>query len=543
MSMKQSPSKELITQILTELDLDPRDLKMRSVITQILAQKPDVQIDKKFIASLREDLAARAQAFENTDSNKFTINFFSTTMNKILTSALIVMVVLAGGGVWYIQQTDKPLFKTKLGNSVAEQVLSGKYSVNEAAAESFGDLSKFSIITSEQANNLKPVTQTSSQDSGFGGGVAVAKTTELSTAGSGVTDEKMIAPGEPYPESKQYNFKYDGGSLPKIENEIGVLKRIKPVQPAGIVSKVISFLSFGLIDLTKLTNPTMSYITFAEDKEFGYETGVDLVQGTVYIGKNWTKWPQDMYNCSEVACVNPQNLKPSDIPKDEELIAVTEQFLAEYGISKEGYGSPVVNNQWRIQYDNVSSAERATFWVPDQAQIIYPLILSGQEVVDESGNQYGLNVNVDVRTKKVFSIYELTSKQFERSNYKSVTDEKRILKVAENGGFRNAMFLEPNVKTVQLKLGTPTIQMVKMWYSNGNNYNNSAELFVPSLVFPIKNWKENNYWRPNVIVPLVSDILDSDDGGGITPMPMPVDPGIGGSTSSSSGVEAVNIKN
>jgi hypothetical protein len=541
--MKQSYSDDQITQILTELDLDPRDSKMRSVITQILAQKPDVQIDKKFIASLREDLAARAQTFENKNSNKFTFNFFSTTMNKILTSALIVMVVLAGSGVWYIQQTDRPLFKSKLGNSAVEQVLSGKYSVNEAAAESFGDLSKFSIISAEQANNLKPTTQASSQAGGFGGGVAVAKPAELSAAGSAVADEKMIAPGESYPEYKQYKFKYDGGSLPKIENEIGVLKRVKPVQPAGIVSKVISFLSFGLIDLTKLTNPTMSYITFAEDKEFGYETSVDLVQGSVYMGKNWTKWPQDMYNCFEVGCVNPEPLKPSDIPEDEELIAASEQFLAEYGISKEGYGSPVVNNQWRVQYDNVSSAERATFWIPDQAQIIYPLILSGQEVVDESGNKYGLNVNVDVRTKKVFGIYELTSKQFERSNYKSVTDEKRILKVAENGGFRNAMFLEPNVKTVQLKLGTPTIQTVKMWYSNGNNYNNSAELFVPSLVFPIENWKENNYWRQNVIVPLVSDILESDDGGGITPMPMPVDPGIGGTTSSSAGTEAVKPKN
>ena len=541
--MKTSYSEDQITQILTELDLDPEDSKMRTVITQILAQKPDVQIDKKFIASLREDLAARAQTLENKNSNKFTINFFSTTMNKILTSALIVMVVLAGSGVWYIQQSDRPLFKSKLGDSVAEQVLSGKYSVNEAGAESFGDLSKFSIISAEQANNLKPTTQASSQAGGFGGGVAVAKPAELSAAGSAVADEKMIAPGEPYPEYKQYNFKYDGGSLPNIENEIGVLKRIKPTQPAGIVSKVISFLSFGLIDLTKLTKPTMSYITFAEDKEFGYETSVDLVQGSVYMNKNWIKWPQDMYNCMEVACTNPQPLKPSDIPKDEELIAAAEQFLTDYGISKEGYGTPIVNNQWRVQYDNVSSAERATFWIPDQAQIIYPLILSGQEVVDESGYPYGLNVNVDVRTKKVFGLYELTSKQFERSNYKSVTDEKRILKVAENGGFRNAVFLEPNVKTVQLKLGTPTIQTVKMWYSNGNNYNNSAELFVPSLVFPVKNWKENNYWRQNVIVPLVSDILESDDGGGITPMPMPVDPGIGGTTSSNVGAEAVKPKN
>ena len=136
--MKTSYSEDQITQILTELDLDPEDSKMRTVITQILAQKPDVQIDKKFIASLREDLAARAQTLENKNSNKFTINFFSITMNKILTSALIVMVVLAGSGVWYIQQSDRPLFKSKLGDSVAEQVLSGKYSVNEAGAESFG---------------------------------------------------------------------------------------------------------------------------------------------------------------------------------------------------------------------------------------------------------------------------------------------------------------------------------------------------------------------------------------------------------------------
>lgn len=509
---------EQINRIISELGLDPNDSSVRKTIEQILALKPEVPIDQNFIDSLREDLATRANmhnAHLDSNSNQIKTNFFSSFMNRVLAGALIVMVVVAGSGLWYIQQTNKPLFKTNLGAS--EQLLSSKFAVKDATAESFGDLSKVSIIPAAQNASLK----TAPMANGMGG-ANLGNSVESAPQPSDIPTDKMIAPGEPYPVATQYVFNYAGSALPQLPDMEGVLKRSKPIQPPGLVSRIVSFLSFGLVDLSKLTNASLDSVNFSEDKDFGYQASVDLTQGNVYFNKNWEKWPQNPNNCFEAACPMldsmPVRLKDTDLPSDQEAISIAEQFITDYGINKESYGSPVINDQWRVQYMNAPVTERATWYIPEEVQVIYPLLLDGKEIIDESGNVYGMSMYIDARTKKVSSVSDLVTKQFERSSYKGETDTEKIIKIAKNGGFRNASYNDPNAKKVQLDLGTPTIETVKMWYSP-DNYKTNSELYVPALVFPIKNWKENNYWRQNIYVPLVQDILDSDN----QPVPIPLD--------------------
>lgn len=521
---------EQITEIITELGLDPADTGIRQTIERIVAAKPDAKIDARFLAALRQELQTKAgeltsevpnHASYNFDTNNKQTNYLSMFMNKVLVFALVAVVVLAGGGLWYLQQTGKPLIRTEQ-NDIG-QLLSGEYGVTSLEQESFGNLATLAIVDANTANRLQ---------SGGGTGAGTG------TAGGGLGNggpEIAIAPTDnlsilPYPGSINFEFNYEGQDLGDLPATQDVYQRIKPQQSPALVERILNFLSFGLIDLSRFAETKLQNFSFVEDRDYGYGLNVDVMQGSVSMYQNWEKWPQPYGNgCARPAVgaaeqANPslssaelcrvvEPMKPEDMPSNDELIVAADNFLAIYGVSRTSYGEPKVMDTWRAQ----------SIWVPDQVQVIYPFVLEGKEVLDEGGNPSGLSVTVDARTKRVTSLYELTTKQFERSQYAGETDAKKIVDVAERGGFRNYMYNDPNGKKTVLDLDTPSLEMVKIWYS-ADNYRSTKELYVPAYVFPIKNWEEAGYWRQNVIVPLVKDVLDSDQsgGGGGQPPVMPL---------------------
>lgn len=494
---------EQISQIMQELGFNPDDANARKVIEQIANSKPHVPtIDAHFISELRKDLQARAQSVGASQNSKQTNNnLFSMFMNRTLAAALVVVVIAIGaGGVWYSKQNStQPLFN---GFGSGGELLSGKYDVKSIDAESFGDLSKVSVLTTEDAAKLNSRSATMAAG-GTGGG--------LNAADHAQPTEKMIAPGEPYPGAVEYTFTYEGSNnLPGLQAEQPVLKRSKPVQPAGLISRIIGAMSFGLIDLNTLSNVLVQNFSFVEDKEFGYSVYVDLQNGIAGMYQNWEKWPQQQYQPIR---------NESELPSDEEAINAAENFIAQYKISKEGYGQPRVNKNWRGQYEIMRSQGSSDIYIPEQIQVIYPLVLNGKEVHDESGNLYGLSLSVDARTLRVTNAGDLISKQFESSSYKGETDTKRLLDVATKGGFRNYVYpVQGASKKVQLELGTPKVEMIKMYYSF-DNYKTGTDLYLPALVFPIENWQQAGYWRQTVVVPLVKSILDTD----VPMQPIPLD--------------------
>ena len=528
-----------ITYICTELGLDPTDPSSRKTIERLVEAKPDLPVNDQFIAMLREDIQSKASTFVpqewNSQQNPVK-NLISSFMNKILASALVVMVVLAAGGLWYIQnRTDQPLFQTS-GSNDAGQLLSDEYAITGVAEESFGNLDKVSIVNK-------------STDVGTGGGNKAAVTipnmqgqpsdTEM------VEDSTRIMPPDDEYVPTEYTFKYAGGELPSLANKQSVLKRILPKQSTTLIDRIVGLLSFGLIDLGRFNNVIIQNLSFVEDKPNGYYVNVDLTNGSVNLNLDWSRWTQmNDNNCLINVCPELAPLKESDIPPNNEVFAVTDKFLAEYGISTQAYGRPVVqDSQWRIMYDQLPAAEKAGFYIPEQVQVVYPLMLENQQVFDESGFVSGLTLTYDIRTKQVVSLYDLTTKKFEKSSYVGVTDQQKVLEVARLGGFRNYTYesTEPNVRKVELQLGTPTVKWVKMWYMDPKQTSATypamgGDLYVPSLVFPIQDWEKQGYWRSSVIVPLVKDILESEYIPEPIPVPMPIDPGIGdGSSSSASG--------
>lgn len=498
--------------ILAELGLDPNDAALKQTLQQVLDNRPNAQIDDQFRMRLRHQLQQRMAEPQVLTSNS-SINLISTIMQKFMVPALVAVVILVAGGVWYTNQSNPGLIN--LGGS--NQLLSGEYKVDEVSANSFGDLSKVAIVNSERNQSGG-----GNAAMGMGGDTAVAESDKMIAPGSGGGGDASILP---YPSG--FDFNYEGEVITGLNDAQLVMKRVKPVQNESLVSRIISFFSFGLVDLTKFTNARIQNFAFVEDKEYGLGVNVDLTYGSVSLYQNWEKWPQPQYTCDNNYCGAIPRLTEKDLPSDEEAIAIAEQFVNDYGISREGYGTPIVYEQmpWRIAYEQ--APDKSRFYFPEAVSVLYPLVLDGSTVYDEGGNPSGMYVGIDVRTRKVNNVYGLDSKQFQRSQYTGETDTKRILEVAERGGYRNWGWDNGEGRNVTLDLDTPTIQLVRMWYSPEPN-KAGEELYVPSLVFPIKNATENNYWRKNVVVPLVKDLLDNENQGGgpVMPLERPAQPAV-----------------
>ena len=535
-----------LQQLIMELGLDPNDQQLQKLLMQILESKPQVEISQGFKEQLRTQLVQQTTVAKAGATNSLSRHAEQTTnsssrhaeqttnsssrhaerseaspknnlltnlMQKIMIPALVAVVVLVAGGAWYANQQNPGLIDFGGG----DEILSGKYSVDQLDAGSFGDLSKVAIVSGGPATGM-----------GSGGGTNLTsdaqKATEsermaIAPVGSGGGSDASILP---YPDG--YNFMYEGEEISGLAETQDVLKRQKPEQSESVVSRIIRIFSFGLVDLTKFTNTRIQSFAFMEDKDLGLSVNIDLHQGNIGIYQNWEKWPQPQYGCEGSYCGALPRITESDLPSDEEALRIANQFVSDYGISLEGYGAPMVYepHNWRIAYERAE--DKAGFYIPETVNVIYPIEIEGQRVFDENGHPTGMNINIDARTRRVSTMYGLETKQFQRSAYQGETDANRILGIANRGGYRNQLWEGTNRQTLILE--TPTVQLVRIWYSNDPT-RMGEELYVPALVFPIRNVEQTNYWRKSVVVPLVKELLDNENQGGgpVYPMPMPVDDG------------------
>jgi hypothetical protein len=316
----------------------------------------------------------------------------------------------------------------------------------------------------------------------------------------------------PYPAS-QYKFVYKGEELVLDQKEMDVYKRIKGGFGSTAVSSVLKNLNFGLVNLNKLTNASVQSVNVVEDRDFGYAFSINFEEGIISIYENWTKWQTPDRLCQDEACYEANRLKISDIPSDEEIINIANSFLSEHNIKVSSYGAPKIQDYWKKEYERASN--KSQVYIPDTVTVIYPQILNGQTVYDQSGNETGLMVNVNVRVKKGSGISELSSLKYQSSLYATVTDAKKILEIASRGGMYQYYPFYEGGTTKELELGAPKVSLIKHWQYKDNQ---NTELLVPALIFPILNPPSDQYfYQSNVVVPLVEEILNEQQ-----PYPMPL---------------------
>jgi len=425
---------------------------------------------------------------------------------------LVVFVFLIAAVIFRQQQNGALIPGGDGGKGIA---LSSKVSISAVGANAFGVLSDLSAGGDGGVPNVDGSFATSSEDAA-GSTDKAAEPVAASQGGSGVggasPDETAVEATYPY-EPTYYVYTYKGADFTQNETKMNVLKRTSGV--SGVSASVLArSLDFNLFDLRKLNSAKTSNLSFFEDREFGYRTDIDLDRGAVSIYKNYEKWPEAYADCKGDVCsgmASSTDLQSADLPSDEEIIKATNAFLNDYKVDLSAYGTPEVNKDF-LNY----SVKGQEAYIPEEVAVAYPLVVDGKSVFESYGEIDGLSVNYDVRNRKVSSMYNLMTHSYQSSNYEAETDVAKILEAAKNVDGTMPMPLRDNgeeaaYKKIEIELDTPFLS-----FENMNRYegNQNSEYLVPCLVFPVKNGTDMSaYARKRVVVPIIKDFLNQNDGG------------------------------
>jgi hypothetical protein len=232
-----------------------------------------------------------------------------------------------------------------------------------------------------------------------------------------------------------------------------------------------------------------------------------MADGSVSINQAWDQWPHPENDCRDEACYQRLMPKLSDIPADAELIEISDAFLAEHDIDVSSYGTPVVDDAWRITYDSMEDKRYA--WIPDTLRVIYPLVVDGETVIETGGEPAGISVQVSIRHDRVTDAWGFTAYEFDRSQEEAVTTRSDVEKFLGMAGTQT-----PDAQTITLS--NPTRGFVRLYeYTSGKN----VEKLVPALIFKVTGAPDSlGYYQRTVAVPLAKDLLDQ------ATVPMPIDP-------------------
>jgi hypothetical protein len=330
-------------------------------------------------------------------------------------------------------------------------------------------------------------------------------------------DTKMIAPMD----IVKYNYIYVGEDFSLLPEEVEVYRKITP-DLSKEFSSLFSDKKISFFDLKKFSNISINNLTINEDRDYGYSIYLGLQEGNFSIYKNWQKWPSLDKLCAatgyETSCYEQNRLTVGDVLPDQEILKIANEFLNDYSINLDNYSNGVVQKSWLKYY--IANNSEQSIYIPESISVIYPLKINEVMVYEEYGNFSGLTVEVDMKEKKVSSLYGLSYQYYESSLYNTETDRDAIMKIVNQGGrYPDYLYYEEeDYKNIDIEVGTPTLGMVKLWQYD-DNYSNGYEVFVPAYIFPVVSESESSYFnKENIVVPAVKDFFIQESE--INPMPI-----------------------
>lgn len=470
------------------MKLDPslREHKaaLETAIRQILESRPDTKLTKKFKQELFRDLQKRfvlSESSEEISSPLFLMahKWLFGVGGAVLGALLVVFVQLS-------QQT--PLLPDS--PAVSDQGVAleaGESTVTATGRQAFGSLA----VTQNTAN---PVPSPASSEmkmrpqSGGGGGDA------------------MIYP--PF-NSVNVDFIYDGDiTLP--QGDVAVLRRVKGGTLPSNISSLVGGVTSKLMDWGSFSGLKARTVNLVESGNEPFNIYLDYSEGTVSMYKeyNWAARPDA--NCQDEACYARYRLKESDMPSDEAVIGLADAFLAAHGIDTSKYGSPVIEDQWRLWF--ARAEDKSTYYFPESMNVTYPFLINGKPVYEEYGFPVGLSVTVDIRHDEVSGLNNLQTLDLQSSDYAAVTDLAKFKEFVKRGGIN--IWKDPNAqKVVSGSLAAPIEGYVRIWKWDETKGTNT-ELYVPALVFEVSSLPADAMQdRKRVVIPLADELLTQNNGG------------------------------
>lgn len=514
------PNTQKIINELLEIDpsLKSKKKELEKLVSQLIKSKPDFKINQAFIVELKEALYEETEAKkQNIILNFFKMKTFQSFGAGALLTALLLTPLLHS--MWEVNQPITHLDETSSSQIASESITESKIEITEdadfvaddsIANSGFGGLAQNSIIINplekEAFGSLSSPddTQTESSFSLKSGKSNETLSPEMTAMESNST---RISPktNMPYNPTK-YEYIYDG-DLTIDESEINVYR--KQPSPTNInANALLSALNLELIDSSGFKNITAQNISIKENRKFGYTINLynNDNSSSISIYKNWDQWPNPNDNCSDPKCYERNQLTAEDVPSDAELIQIADTFASKLKIDMSPYGDPTVKKQVEMRMMEA----RAPIHIQEEMTVVYPILIDGQEVQDESGNPTGLNIEIDIRHKKASGLNGLTTQTYDSAEYQAVSLEK-LQTAIQKGTHRQNNYFPEDAKVVKLKLGEPTQILTKIWHWDTQNRKNN-ELLVPALHFPILEKADDveYFYRDSIVIPLAKDLFEED---------------------------------
>ncbi len=327
-------------------------------------------------------------------------------------------------------------------------------------------------------------------------------TEKVSGLGSGgaaePTQEDSLSATYPVIDELSYNqdvVAYDyvySGALPDLNAiDTRVFRRVNALELPESINKAFSQLKLGILPLSAFKNLYLSSFTVTQDDQNGFVVSVDPMNNVLSISRNNGYWETLDYS---------RVLKENDLPSDESLIKLANDFLTTFQIDRSAFGEPSIDRSW---IDPM-------VWVPDSLAVQYPLIVDGREVYGLWGQPSGMSITVNVRSGLVDSFFAPGPSTLETSDYEIVTDAQAILDVVKRGGLWE--YQPEDAKKVYIStLGEPDLILAEHFlYAEMNG--TGKTLYVPALRFPIVSRDEEAPYKKDwVVVPLVKEILQGTE--------------------------------
>lgn len=482
--------------------LKNKESEIIKLIELMANAKPDTKFDENFAEALKKDLLSHRILLDSDDGlkeNNFLFNL--KNMNKkiyLVTGAMAVGVI----AILAVVLNNVPNNQLSFVDNNQDQFV-------KAGPKAFGSLAMLSSGVAGGANQSQELSAVSSRTTASTGAVAPTLATGMGGGGSDMAmSSKMIAP------MMSFTYVYKGDPIELTENTGTVYRRLKgDGNLSNNLDSLINTKSFGPLNLGSFSNLQTSYLSLQEEKRLGMSINIDFREENIYIGQNWTQWRSDRDNCgSDQACWDSYRVKINDIPEDSVVLSKATNFLNEKGINLSHYGEAKIDNNWRINYE--ASTDKTNYYIPEEVSAVYPLVVDGQTVYDQSGNLDGLRVSYNLIQKAVSGVSNLTSYRYETSDYELETDSTKVVSLAEKGGYGSGIYYYSETQDkVTLELGTPTKSLIRF-----NRYANNVneELLIPALIFPVTNAPENYYGSRFITVPLakqmITELTDSSNG-------------------------------
>lgn len=463
------------------------------IVEELLRSKPNVEVNEEFIERLHLALVSRMEHLKEgkkSYAGSSGINNFFSRLVYSFAGAMAMLLVMVIGASYYLNQVKTP------GDIIAVNTVPGIEKLKDGA---FGSL----------------VFDQSKTAFGLGGAVA-----GVGGGGSSAIGDPKIGAGMPGSDVSNYRFVYKGGDIP-LQDKATVYKRVKDLPTGDKIMRTLASLNLGLIDINKFTNMRMSGLSFTEDRNFGYDVNIDFREGVASIWAG-TGWPDPNAACRDQACYEKNQLKASDMPKDEEVIAIANQFLDDYRINRTAYAAPSVVKDNNVYYKN-SAPQDSMLYIPETVSIVYPIKIDNEIVYDDIASPTGMAVDVSIRQKKVFGVRNIYGQKYQSSEYEAEQDRNKIISVVENGGTFGNYRSPEAAQTIDIELGTPEIKLIASWNYDAEK-RITESLFIPSYVFPVIKVPDGKYYyRKNIVVPMPKEMIDK-----LLQSPLPVPGLLGG---------------